>query len=109
MLSGRFAPYKLPLEIYVEECATNISQFGICVTLLALSMGMQAQSEGENAIYTGSTTAPGVFTDYIDAYPFYMNSKDLCVAINDIITSGYRANCAVIDARGIIPNYSGLP
>jgi hypothetical protein len=50
-----------------------VFQLGVFAMLCGLSVGAQAQSEGNNAIYSGSAIAAS--TAYIDAWPFYNNAN----------------------------------
>jgi hypothetical protein len=86
----------------------------LVVTVIGLRIAVEAQKEGNNAIYSGSGNAAS--TAYIDAGAFYNNGNsglDICTILNKILTcsssggcggySQYPAAGAVIDARGILP------
>ena len=90
------------------------SQLGIIIALLSFPGGMEAQSEGNNAIYpTATATTAVASTDYIDASPFFAANNDLCVTIKNILSCTATTGCtggyskypsagAVIDARGVL-------
>jgi len=83
-----------------------VATFTIFLTYGAVSPSrLQAQAQGNNAVYAASGSATSPSTDYIDASAITGNpgeGTDFCSIINYIYANGFVPSVgAVIDARGI--------
>ncbi len=79
------------------------------VAVLWLCLGSAAQTSGNNAVYSGTTTSAS--TAYIDAAGYAASitgNMNICQVINSALLVQQSANGnspgAVVDARGLIPN-----
>lgn len=81
----------------------------VIASVLASTVFVRAQVEGNNAVYPASGSNPAASAAYIDASPFFNNVSqgdlDICKTIYGILTglwASYPTGGAIVDARGII-------
>jgi hypothetical protein len=69
--------------------------------LSALSLLANAQSQGQDAVYPLSGLCCQGSSSFIDASMFASGTHDICWVLYGILSTGYPASGAVIDARGL--------
>jgi len=86
---------------------TTVFTLVVLAVLFCLSVGMNAQSEGNNAISSNSSGTIVASTAYIDGSAFFNDPNtgngDICKTIHYILTTNYPPAGAVVDLRGILP------
>jgi hypothetical protein len=82
----------------------------VLLWLASMSLPAYTQSEGNNAVYSGTSSVTGS-SAYIDATPWANTSTTICATLYNIMNStspAYPTPGAVIDARGLNSSNSNL-
>ncbi len=85
----------------IDAAASWLFVVTICaLTVLYLSSAVPAAAQtGQNAVYNGASPVPS--PSFIDASQFANLSRDFCGVLHFVMTTGYPATGAVIDARAV--------